>query len=112
MNSILFTFDTGADRDKFIEYLNAFIKNSKSYPTTHKFLSEALARADLNPQVRSEKDKIVALFVSGKKLKEDTLPIIKQAFNSEIVAHSGSVEIREKVNDKWVTIQARRLARK
>lgn len=80
---------------------------SKKSSVFGKLCTTVLPTAISDPQVRSENDKIVALFVSGRKMSEGSLSNISKLFKTETEAHSANVQIKEMVDGKWRTIRQR-----
>lgn len=111
MPTLLFTFDNEELRDRFMNMVRVTLETTRIDPVSHKSLTKSYVEAIKDPKIRDDKDKIVGLFVAGYKLKEDSLPVIEKMFDAETIAHSGSVEIKELVDNKWKIIRSR-LARK
>ena len=80
---------------------------SKKSTVFGKLCTKVIPTAVLDPQVRSESDKLVALFISGKKMSEGPISTISKMFKTETQAHSANVQIKEMVDGKWRTIRQR-----
>ena len=57
--------------------------------------------------IKEDKDRVVALFVSGQKIMEGLLPELNKRFSLEVGSHTASVEIKEQRGKEWVTIRKR-----
>lgn len=112
-STVLFTFQDSKQRDKFIEIIKCASLGTADdvmqLPDNNELLKVAIKSAKNDPQVRIDSDKLVGLFVSGKKLIEGNLKDISRRFHQEVAAHSGSVEIRELRGDTWKVIRSRKL---
>lgn len=71
---------------------------------------EKLIRTAIASMRRIEKpaDTVVALFVSGTKLKEGNLSEMNKLFENEISCHSATTQLRQQERDgTWRTIRSR-----
>jgi hypothetical protein len=114
-STVLFTFQDATQRDKFVQLIKYTSLGAVSVDDillsleNQELLKIAVKSASNDPQVRIDEDKLVGLFVAGKKLVEGNLKDIRRRFHQEIAAHSGSVEIRELRGDTWKVLQSRKL---
>ncbi len=102
--TLLLSFDDEQSRDYFLNFMK---DQSKKSTVFGKLCTKVIPTAVLDPQVRSESDKLVALFISGKKMSEGPISTISKMFKTETQAHSANVQIKEMVDGKWRTIRQR-----
>lgn len=102
--TVLFTFGNEAERANFIDYLESLSQK----PNAKVAMSLILKGIIYDPHIVDENQRTVGLFVSGKKMAEGPLSEITKKFNHEIMAHSAIVNIKEKKDNKWVTIRSRK----
>lgn len=109
--TILMTFATDTDRDAFLAAVrhdsDERLEADPEEPTGLLY-KDALASVKLNPPIKSQEDRVAALFVAGQKLSEGPLAQVMRSFDSEIAAHKATVEIRELINGEWQQIRIRR----
>lgn len=101
VKTVLFTFEDEVSRDKFVTKVKGLASKSIE-------VSNALKNLRLDPHIKTDAERTVCLFVSGKKLYEGLLPYIQMRFSEETAAHSASVEIREFQGGIWKTIRSRK----
>ncbi len=122
MKTILLTFPDDKIRDRFIRLLKEQaeamvgpVSQSQPEPEKRKSDSEMILRAigsiKLDPPLKSDRERVVAIFVSGQKMTEGTLADLRKRFQQEVGSHSANVELRELRDGEWVTIQSRRQQR-
>lgn len=120
--TLLLTFDDQENRQKFMQVLQeaAATMTSEDGPNVQnasegweqrkangELIQKAVSTAVTDPPIKSDTDRICALFVSGKKLVDGNLADLNKRFELEVGSHSGSVEIREKRGDEWTTVRRR-----
>lgn len=114
-NTALFTFNDESTRSRFISLLRTHALSLKDGPSNGDlgndgvFLLQMLDRIRLDPPVKADFERSVALFVAGKKLAEGMLADMRRKFDQETASHSASVELRELREGEWKTIQARKM---
>jgi hypothetical protein len=125
MPSILLTFEDDTQYDQFIKAARALAEQLSGLedcqPQSDLFL-KILGTAVASPAPPDTKEvkeiktcncccsntpEKYALFITGKKMMEASLPELQKIFKREIVQHSGSVQIRGFRNGEWVTIMNR-----
>ena len=114
MRTIMIGFDNADQRDEFIKIVkttadtlleSTVVANNEA----GKILNKALESIKLDPPIKLDSERIVALFVSGRKKSEGMLADMNKAFSLEVGSHSASVELRELRGGTWVTIRSRRV---
>jgi hypothetical protein len=104
MKRMMFSFDSEEKKDDFSRWLTkAAAKLDKSHPW----------RAIINTAIAADTDApysepIVYLFVSGQEMASGLQDELIVRFENEVAAHSATVELREKIGDKWKTIRQRK----
>ncbi len=125
MKSCLFTFADDKIRDKFFKLLKNYSDNLMQpqgiLTSEHDdglaaiangtVIKEALRTVKLDPPLKAAHERIVALFVSGRKMLEGSLAELQQRFQQEVDSHKGSVHLKELQEGEWVTIRSRTLQR-
>ena len=121
-STLLFTFDNNDQRQKFIDMMNQLVftlsnPNGKNLENKAdgweereadgQFIEKVLTEIIKDPVIKEDKDRVVALFVSGQKIMEGLLPELNKRFSLEVGSHTASVEIREQRGEEWVTIRKR-----
>lgn len=121
-STLLFTFDNNDQRQKFIDMMNQLVftlsnPNGKNLENKTdgweereadgQFIEKVLTKIIKDPVIKEDKDRAVALFVSGQKIMEGLLPELNKRFSLEVGSHTASVEIREQRGEEWVTIRKR-----
>ena len=123
MPSILLTLEDDAQYDQFLKAARALAEQLSSMEDCQpqsdlflKILGTAVA-SPAPPDIKEAKEKTCsccsnitekyALFITGKKMMEASLPELQKIFKREIVQHSGSVQIRGFRNGEWVTVMNR-----
>lgn len=111
MKSALLTFRDDKARDRFFKLLHETGEKLVGNPGTGPdgaLITETLRTIKLDPPIRAEHERVVALFVSGQKIVEGTMTSMKQRFMQEVDSHSASVELKELRDGQWAVIQSRR----
>lgn len=117
MKTVLLTFSDGETRDKFLKLLKETADytgvpaNQAVDPRVahnHALLTEALKTIRLDPPLKANHERTVALFVSGRKMSEGSLSDMQKRFQQEVDSHSASVTLKELREGEWVTISSRR----
>lgn len=121
MKTVLFSFPDDVTRDRFLRLIKStyepMLQNAGATPedlsTKHngEILKSALGTVRLDPPIKADHERVVALFVSGQKMVEGTLAEMRKRFQQEVDSHSAPVSLRELRDGSWVEIQARRLQR-
>jgi hypothetical protein len=99
MKTILISFDNVAEREQFIKVL----QEHASDPV----IGKALTTLRLDPAIKTGEERQAALYVSGTRLAEGTMPTIEKMFKQECAAHHAKVEIKEFKNGEWHRIRVR-----
>jgi len=117
MKTILLTFENETERNEYISLLRNMAAYMISPPTKTVASSDVKTNGELilkvletvkfDPPVKSDSERLVALFVAGQKMQEGSLTELNKLFTQEITQHRGSVQIRELRDDKWVVIRQR-----
>lgn len=120
MKSALFNFPDDKTRDKFFRLLKlasdtmllpeTVIKDPASV-NDGTIIREALRTVKLDPPLKAAYERTVALFVSGRKMREGSLSELQQCFQQEVDSHKASVELKELKEGEWTTIRSRKLQR-
>lgn len=74
-------------------------------------IKEALKTVKLDPPLKAAHERVVALFVSGRKMIEGTLAELQKRFKQEVDSHKANVQLKELRDGEWITIQSRTLQR-
>jgi hypothetical protein len=90
MVPLLLEFENEEDKNHFV----AFLAGTKW----------SNVKLNQKPNIISDEERTVCLFVSGKQIEKGPLSKIRNRFKQEVASHSATVEIREKSGDKWHTI--------
>lgn len=105
---MVFTLGFKEQKD-LIKFMRLLSKYAESDKEDGQFLRDAL---DGKLGAVEDEKRMVALFVSGRKIKEGPLSEIKLRFSQEIGSHSAGVEIREQTNGgEWKVIHSRKFQR-
>jgi hypothetical protein len=99
MKTLLLSFNTPGDRDNFISFLNEH--------TANPLVGHAVDSIRLDPPVKTADERHAALYVSGTRMMEGTLPTVEKMFKQECSAHNAKVEIKELKNGEWQRIRVR-----
>ena len=70
-------------------------------------LRSALGTVKLDPPIKQDHERMVAVFVSGRKMAEGPLTTMQQRFQQEVDSHSANVEVRELRDGEWIIIRRR-----
>lgn len=117
VKTILLSFPDDKTRDRYLQLIKATadlmlapenVEKSETTKRDGEIIKAALGTIKLDPPIKQDHERIVAIFVTGQKMAEGTLTAMRLRFQQEIGSHSGSVELRELREGEWVTIQARR----
>lgn len=117
MKTILFSFADSDDRDKFLSIIKDATETMISYAAkseeesaavTKEFISSVLNTIKLDPPIKEDHERSVAIFVSGTKLYEGQMAEMSKVFNQEAASHTASVVMKELRGGEWVEIRARR----
>ena len=100
--TVLFTFETSTQREQFISAVGDAIRDDQT-------ISGVLDTIRFDPPMRSDSERMAALFVSGKKLEEGPLETMRRKFSQEIASHSANTELKELRSGEWVSIQSRKI---
>ncbi len=103
------SFADDVARDKFLKSLKE--ASTALAGTAGESVLNALGTIRLDPPLKADHERTVALFVTGRKMEEGTLAQMRQRFQQECDSHSGSVELRELREGEWVSISSRRRQR-
>lgn len=98
-------FSQQNDLTKFVQLINEY---ASADAVNGKFVKDALA-GRLGKV--SSGERVVALFVSGRKMVEGSLTELQQRFQQEVDSHSANVHLKELQDGEWVTIRSRTLQR-
>jgi hypothetical protein len=112
MKTILLTFADDTQRSQFLEIIRTIavgmtISEQTETQSNGQFLINSLDDLRLDPPIKTDTERQVALFVAGTKMDEGNLVAMNQRFNREIHQHSGSVQIREMRDGQWTIIRQR-----
>lgn len=120
MKTALFTFADDKTRDKFFKLLKAAseemvkpetLARDPSAMADGNIIMEGLRSVKLDPPLKAAHERVVALFVSGRKMLEGTLAELQKRFQQEVDSHKASVHLKELQDGEWVTIRSRTLQR-
>lgn len=120
MKTCLVTFVDDKARDKFFSILKNISdkmtspENLVTDPSTAadgNLLKEALRTIKLDPPLKADHERTMALFVSGRKMREGTAAELGRQFLQEVDAHKAAVELKELKDGEWVTVRSRKLQR-
>ncbi len=120
MKTAIFTFADDKVRDKFFRLLKAASDTMVSAETVArdptalvdgKVIQEALRTVRLDPTLKADHERTVALFVGNRKMREGSLAELQRCFLQEVEGHKASVELKELKDGEWVTIRSRKLQR-
>lgn len=113
MKTVLLSFADDVTRDHFLRIIKSTADTlaASGLPTKNdaEILQTALNTVRLDPPIKADHERVVALFVSGKKMVEGTLAQMRTRFQQEVDSHSASVTLRELQDGTWKEIQARRV---
>jgi len=110
--TILFTFDNEDKRNQFITLMrqaSSLLIKEENFKNFESIIKAALDTAKYDPSIKLDTERTVAIFVSGQKITEGSLPNMRRYFDQEVASHSANVELRELNNGTWKTIQSRKL---
>lgn len=119
MKTCLLTFPDDKVRDKFLKLVKDASSNFAAAPTSNEVeaqaavangevLLNALKSIRLDPPIKTDQERIVALFVSNRKMAEGQLADMRKRFQQECDSHKGTVELRELREGEWVVVASRR----
>jgi hypothetical protein len=122
MKTVLFSFPDDLARDHFLKIVKEVSDQMLSADTAQRdpegvtaakgqLLLSTLETARLDPPIKADHERVVALFVSGRKMAEGQLSDMRKRFQQECDSHKASVELRELRAGTWVVVQSRRLQR-
>lgn len=125
MKSALFTFADDKTRDKFFKLLKSHSDNlmqplgvvtsdpeeAVTAMNNGNVIKEALKTVKLDPPLKAAHERVVALFVSGRKMLEGTLAELEKRFLQEVDSHKASVQLKELRDGEWTVIRSRTLQR-
>jgi hypothetical protein len=118
VRTVLFSFPDDKARDRFLRLLKAAsdtlllpetIARDQAAKNDGDTIKNALGTVKLDPPIKAEHERTVAMFVSGQKMVEGPLSDMKKRFQQEVASHSAPVTLKELREGEWVEIQARRL---
>lgn len=114
MPSILLTFENQEQHDEFLqiiaqltECLDATADTKSQAELMTKVMSTATGVVPDSHQCKCDLNEKHALFISGKKMTEGSLPELQKLFKREVTQHSGSVEVRVYREGKWRPVMQR-----
>jgi hypothetical protein len=120
VKTVLFSFPNDKVRDQFLRLTKAAadtmllpetIERDATARSDGECLKNALGTVRLDPAIKADHERVVALFVSGQKMQEGSLAELRKRFQQECDSHKANVELRELREGEWVTIHSRRLQR-
>ncbi len=117
MKTILLTFENETERDEYLKIMRQMAAYmitpsqktvaTSDVKTNGELILKVLDTIKFDPPVKSDSERLAALFVAGQKMQEGNLAELNKLFTQEITQHRGSVQIREYRDDKWVVIRQR-----
>jgi hypothetical protein len=120
MKTALFTFPDDKVRDKFFQLLKAASDTMVSAEAVARdptaladgsVIKDALKTVKLDPPLKADHERVVALFVGGRKMREGSMAELNKQFLQEVESHKASVELKELRDGEWVSIRSRKLQR-
>ncbi len=91
MQTVLLSFNDDKARDHYLQFMKE-IADAKATPESSKaIILQALGSVKLNPPIKSDGERMAAVFVSGQKMAEGALTTMMQRFQQEIGSHSATV---------------------
>lgn len=106
MKTILFQFPDDTSRDSFLSIMRQLADGLRG-DTDQALIESSLRNLRLDPPIRSDDERQVALFVSGEKLWEGHYPEGIRRFQQETSVHRGYVQLKELVAGEWRELQTR-----
>jgi len=109
--TVLLTFNNHEKRDEFLAIVRTTADGllaSASGVDDGNLLMDTLKSLKLDPPIKTDQERIVALFVSGRKKSEGMLSDMQKQFALEAGSHSASVELKELRGGQWLVIQSRK----
>jgi len=114
MPSILLTFESHEQHEEFLqiiaqltECLDATADTKSQAELMIKVMNTATAIEPNPHSCKCDFNEKHALFISGKKMIEGSLPELQKLFKREITQHSGSVEVRVYREGTWRPVMRR-----
>lgn len=113
MKTLLFSFENDATRDQFLTAIRnaADIMVKASKPDISEgggLIQSTLNTTVLDPPIKEDHERIVAIFITGQKMYEGQLSEMNKVFEQELASHTGSVVMKELRGGEWTEIRARR----
>ena len=114
MPSILLTFDTNPERERFIEEMQTLIEamtGPEGANLRYKedgweerqrrgdFLQKTMKTLRKDPPIRGDDERMAAIFVSGQQMLTGSVASLTERFKQECGSHSANVELREDTGD-------------
>lgn len=114
MPSVLFTFSTNPQRERFIEELRILVealcgpegvnlhhkeKGWEARKEKGEFLAAAVNTLRRDPPIRGDSERMAAIFVSGQQMATGSVETLNERFLQECGSHSANVELREDLGD-------------
>lgn len=109
--TIMLSFPDEKTRDRYLQFMHDIINDivkPESAQSNAEMVKDALNTVKFDPLVKSDTERMAAIFVSGSKIVDGNMVNMKQRFLQEIGSHSANVELKEMRDGEWKTIQARR----
>lgn len=114
MPSILLTFDTNPERERFIEELHILVdalageegvnlqykeEGWEERKEKGEFLKKAAKSLRRDPAIRGDDERRAAIFISGQQMVTGNVEQLSTRFQQECSIHSANVELREDTGD-------------
>ena len=104
MAQMTFLFDSDEQKDDFSEWL---IKATAELDKLHPWRT-IINTAIANTSEESDSEPVMYLFVAGQEMASGFMHELGAKFDNELAAHSATVELREKIGDKWKIVRQRK----
>jgi hypothetical protein len=104
MPQMIFTFDSDEEKSDFSKWL---IESTAELDKLHPWRTIVNA-AIANSGAESHSEPVMYLFVAGQEMASGFMHELSAKFDNELAAHSATVELREKIGDKWKTVRQRK----
>jgi len=104
MAQMTLLFDSDEEKDNFSKWLiEATAELDKLHPW-RAIINTAIA----NTSEESHSEPVMYLFVAGQEMASGFMHELSAKFDNELAAHSATVELREKIGDKWKIMRQRK----
>jgi hypothetical protein len=120
MKTVLLSFEDAEVRNAFLEVVKSAsdtMIGSSDVPegfeqrkTSGELIKSALNTIKLDPPIKENHERTVAIFVTGSKLYEGQMAEMNKVFAQECNSHSGSVVMKELIGGEWTEVRTRRQA--